>query len=245
MTDSEKKILERHMVELASRAGFPLPSGGLIDREEPDFQIDTGSGSLGIEVTAVNPPPRHPSFNSPLAEQDKYEEVIRAAESNYTRTPGALPVKVTAYPWEIERARGMEREMVRELVHFVRVHSHEATPVATFERRDQLPRGFGVVSIAAGRERWFSGASGSLTGAAIYQELSLRISEKNRRLAAYRRNLPSVPIWLLLYSGAAVSNAIEIPYGIEKWHPHFEFDRIFLFAALSGRVVEIPKANSQ
>lgn len=245
MPDAEKKMVERRMIQLAWRAGLPLSWGELVDRERPDFQIGTDPALFGIEVTAVNPPPRHPSFNSPLAERDKYEDVIRRAESNYARIPGAVPVKVTAYPWEIERTRGMEREMARELVDFVRAHSHEATPVATYERRDQLPRGFGVVSIAAGIDPWFSGGCGSFTVAGIYYELSRRIAAKNAHLATYRQNLPAASIWLLLYSGAAVSNGIEIPYGIEEWHPPFDFDRVFLFSALSGRVVEIFKAGPQ
>jgi hypothetical protein len=242
MADAEKKMMERRVIELAWRAGLPLPSDELVNREIPDFQMGIGPGLLGIEITAVAPPPRHPSFNSLLAECDKYEEVIRKAESDYRRIPGVAPVKVTTYPWEIERTRGMEREMVRELVDFVRAHAHEATPVATYQRRNRLPRGFGVVSIADGAEPWFSGASGSLTVAGIYDELSRRIAEKNARLPTYRQNLPSAAIWLLLYSGAAISNGIEIPHGMDEWHPRFEFDRVFLFAALAGRVIEISKA---
>lgn len=245
MADAEKKTVERRMIQLARLAGLPLPLGELVDRERPDFQIGTDPALLGIELTAVNPPPRHPSFNSPLAECDKYDDVIRRAESDYARIPGAAPVKVTVYPWEVERTRGMEYEMARELVDFVRAHSHEATPVATYERRDQLPQGFGIVSIAAGTEPWFSGESVSHTTAGIYNELSRHIAEKNARLPTYRQNLPAVPIWLLLYSGAAVSNGIEIPYRIEEWRPPFDFDRVFLFSALSGRAIEISKAASQ
>lgn len=239
MLDAQKKIVERRVIELAWRAGLPLPSGELVDRERPDFQIGTGGALVGIEVTAVNPPPRHPSFNSPLAERDKYEDVLRTAESDYAQIPGAVPVTVTVYPWEIERTRGMERDMARDLVNFVRAHSHEATPVATYERSDQLPRGFGVVSIAAGTEPWFSGDAVSLTAAGIYTQLSRCITTKNARLPSYRQNLPSTPIWLLLYSGAAISNGVEIPFGIEKWRPSFDFDRVFLFCALGSRLVEI------
>jgi hypothetical protein len=239
MANAENKLVERRMIELARRAGLPIPRGELVDRERPDFQIGADPAVLGIEVTLVGPPPRHPSFNSPLAESDKYQQVIRRAESMYARTPGACPVKVTAYPWEIVRTRGMERVMARELVDFVRAHSHEAAPVATYERRDHLPRGFGVVSIAAGKKPWFSGDSASPTVTGIYNELSLRIGRKNARLAEYRRNLPGVSIWLLLYSGAAVSNGIEIPHGIDHWQPPFDFDRVFLYSALNGRAVEI------
>jgi hypothetical protein len=244
MADAEKKIVERHMIELAWRAGLPLPSGELVDRERPDFQIGTHPTLLGVEVTAVPPPPRHPSFNSALAEYGKYEDVIRRAESNYARIPGAVPVKVTAYPWEIERTSGMECKMARELVDFVLAHSHEANPFVTYQRRDQLPLGFGVVSIAAGTGRWFHGDSRSLTVSGIYNQLSRRIAEKNARLPMYRQNLSLASIWLLLYAGAAISNGIEIPYGVGEWHPRFEFDRVFLFSALSGRIVEISKAAS-
>jgi hypothetical protein len=84
----------------------------------------------------------------------------------------------------------------------------------------------------------------SLTAAGIYNEISRRIAQKNARLPTYRRNLPAAPVWLLLYSGAAVSNGIEIPYGIEEWRTHFDFDRVFLFTALSNSVVEISKGAS-
>jgi hypothetical protein len=242
MAGNEKKMVERRMIQLALRAGLPLPSGELVDRERPDFQIGADPVLLGIEVTAVNPPPRHPSFNSPLAECDKYEGVIRRAEADYGGISGAAPVKVTTYPWEIARTRGMETEMARELVDFVCAHAHEAAPVATYKRRDRLPRGFGVVSIAASAGPWFSGDSRSLTAAGIYNELSRRIADKNAHLPTYRQNLPAAPIWLLLYGGSVISNRIEIPYGSEEWRPPFDFDRVFLYTAQSGRVAEISKA---
>jgi hypothetical protein len=58
MMEVERKKMERRVIELARRAGLPLPSTELVDCERPDFQIDTGRGLLGIELTAVHPPPR-------------------------------------------------------------------------------------------------------------------------------------------------------------------------------------------
>lgn len=135
----------------------------MIAREEPDFQIKSDDLTIGIELSAVFPPPRHPSFNSPLAEDALYEKVIRQAEFDYSRIPGALPVKVGAYPWRTQQGRGRHLAMARELVEFVSSHAREAlqatTKVALFDRLDHLPEGFGVINIVAEPGNWRTGGS--------------------------------------------------------------------------------------
>jgi hypothetical protein len=241
----EKKALESRVIHAAQCAGFPLPTGELVEREEPDFEVRSDRGTVGIELSVVLPPPRHASFNSPLAEEDFYEKAIRQAETEYSNIPGALPVTVSAYPWQTARERGKHRKMARELVAFVSAHAHEAKQVALFDRRDQLPEGYGVINIVAEPGRWDAGGSGSFTVDHIYGELTERITAKNALVPAYRRNLPGSQIWLLLYCGAAVSDGIQIPYGIEQWSTPFDFDCVFFFSALSGSVVEIGKATSE
>lgn len=76
----------------------------------------------------------------------------------------------------------------------------------------------------------------------IQQSLGTRIAAKNELLPSYRANLPGSPIWLLLYSCSEVSRRIEIPHGIENWAFPFDFDRVFFFSTLSGRVVELRRA---
>jgi hypothetical protein len=56
--------------------------------------------------------------------------------------------------------------------------------------------------------------------------------------------IATIRIWLLLYSRVTVSRSIPVPYGIEEWSFPFEFDRVFWFASLENRVVEIRRAES-
>jgi hypothetical protein len=102
------------------------------------------------------------------------------------------------------------------LAGFVKSHCAEATPVATFTRRSNLPEGFGVISIASGAESWWSGESVENTLSGIQQQLAARITAKNKLLPTHRKNLPNSPIWLLLYSGVGVSRSIEMPHGIDQ-----------------------------
>jgi hypothetical protein len=214
---SIKKEAEARALAAACRTSRFFPIGKVIPGEEPDFRIEAEHGTLGIELAEALPPPRNESFHSPLAEVSLQREVVRLAEEDYYREPGAMPVKVTVYFWDVERGRQKKRTMVRGLVEFVRAHCGEATPVATFQRRDRLPDGFGVVSIAATLGPWYSGESVSMTVAGIRRQLAARIAAKNKLLPRYRANLPNSPIWLLLYSGAGVSRGVEMAHGIGNW----------------------------
>jgi len=237
--DEKKKAAERRVMEVAVGAGLPLPDGNLVEREEPDFEIRTDTGLLGIELTHIHPPPRNKSFHSPVEEAVLYERAVRRAEKSYATIPGALAVKVTTYPWDLERRRGNEKAMARELVEFVRAHAHEAEPHALFERRSMLPVGFGVVSIVRSSGSWFSGGAVTVTVEEIYAELEKRIGEKNKRLPTYRENMPSSRFWLLLYCGAGVTNGIELPYDFDKWQATTQFDRVFFYSGLHNGVYEV------
>jgi hypothetical protein len=234
-----QKDEELRVVEAARRVGLPLPIGQLISREEPDFEIYTESGPLGLEVTEVLPPPQNASFTSSLAVAAMQSNIVRQAENDYRRIPSALPVKVAAYFWNIERKRGEERRMARELVQFVIAHRPASDRVATFTRMNGIPDGFGVVSIVAEDGKWYAGGRNSLTLSGLEAAFAERIAEKNKRVPVYQRNLPGVPIWLLLYSGAGLPGGIEMFVGIERSPVAFDFDRVFFYSALAGRVMEI------
>jgi len=96
------------------------------------------------------------------------------------------------------------------------------------------------MSIAAESGDWSCGESGSVTVPDIHEALTSSVSAKNKLLPAYRRNLASgAQVWLLLYSTVAVSRSMPIPQGIEEWRFCFDFDRVFWFACLENRFVEI------
>lgn len=235
------KDIEIRALLAARRAGFSIPSGEVIPGEEPDFRIETETGTLGIELAEVLPPPRNDSFSSPVAEEDLHQSVIEIAEKNYC-IAGGQPVKVSAFFWEVERARNKKHDMADGLVEFVRSNCARANPVFMTDRRDKLPHGFSAVSIDSHPGPWWSGECVGNTLEGIYRQLATRIAAKNKLLPTYRANLPNSSIWLLLYSCSGVSRGVEMPHGISEWSFLFEFDRVFFFASLSGSVAEIRRA---
>lgn len=241
MADPKKECELRVLAAARSASSF-FPSGEIIVGETPDFRIKGQTGTVGIELTELLPLPKNNSFNSPLAEESLHKDVVRLAEEDYYRTPGAMPVKVTVYFWDVERGKNRKREMARALSAFVTSHCGQAKLVATFVRRDKLPDGFGTISIASGAGAWFSGESVGNTVSGIHQQLAARIAAKSSLVPRYRANLPDSPIWLLLYSGAGVPRGVPMVKGLDEWSFAFDFDRVLFFSTLDGRVEEIRRA---
>jgi len=154
------------------------------------------------------------------------------------------PVRVLVYFWNVGGGRRDKRDMARALVEFVKSHYTLATPVATFSKRADLPQGFGVVHIDSTGNTWTSGESGVTTVSEIYGQLASRISAKNKLLPRYRARLPHSGIWLLVYSGVAVSRGVEIPHGMGEWTFPFSFEKVLFFSQLSGAVVDIQRSNN-
>ncbi len=105
----------------------------------------------------------------------------------YRSIPNAKPIKVSGgFNSGIEYD---EKEMAFALATFVLAHSHLANPGAIFY--DDLPAIFFFIGLDA-HEPGRSGESGRFTVTDIYEELALRIAEKNNKLPAYRTNLPGI-----------------------------------------------------
>jgi hypothetical protein len=241
MTDPKKECELRVLAAARSASSF-FPSGEIIVGEAPDIRIKGEAGTVGIELTELLPLSRNDSFNSSLAEEGLHNDVVRLAEEDYYRTPGATPVKITVYFRDVERGKNRKREMAQALSAFVTSHREQAKPVVTFVRRDKLPDGFGTISIASGAGAWFSGESVGNTISGIRQQLAARIGAKSSLVPNYRANLPDSPIWLLLYSGAGVPRGVPLVKGINEWSFAFDFDRVLFFSSLDGRVEEIRRA---
>ena len=241
-TITEKKERELRAFAAACKEGLPITPLKVVADDKPDLRVLTAAGLMGIEVSEVLPLPRNPSFNSSVAEARNHEASVRLAEQTYYKDKNATPVKVTTYPWDVERTRNKKREMGDDLGNFVKAHCHEATPVKLFGRIDGIPEGFGVVNIVAGHGSWEAWQSGGVTFDGIYTQLANRIASKNALLLTYRANLPNAPIWLLLYSCWEVARSVPMPSGIREWVYPFGFDRVFFFASSSQCVEEIHRA---
>jgi hypothetical protein len=236
---TEKKQRELRAFAAACKAGLPITTLDVTAADKPDLRVLTAEGLIGIELSEVLPLPRNPTFNSSVAEATNHETSVRLAEQTYYKDKNATLVKVTTFPWDVERTRNRKREMGDELAKFVKAHCDEAAPVKLFNRLGGIPEGFGVVNIVAGPGRWSAGQSGGVTFDGIYTQLANRIASKDALLPTYRANLPNAPIWLLLYSCWGVERSVPMPSGIREWAYPFGFDRVFFHAASSECVEEI------
>jgi hypothetical protein len=238
-----KKQIERRALETARRACSTIPSGEIHEFEKPDFKVETGCGTVGIEVTELLPRAGSDAFSSRLEEKSFHEKVVHLAEQEYNNTPGAVPVEVKVFFWNIPGRKYDRRVMAKSLAEFVRSHRAQATPVATFDWRPDMPEGFGVISISATTGSWWSGESVNLVLDQIHQQIAERIEAKNKVLPTYRYNLPGVPIWLLIYSGMEISRGVPIPHGIDDRTFSFEFDRVIFFSSLGNEVAEVRRSD--
>lgn len=237
----ERKIVETRALTVARNAGVPIPIGE-IPGEEPDFRFN--AGALGVEVSELLRPASSNGGIMPVAAESYHGEIFRMAKEEYFADPDAKPAKLVLYFANARGKKRGKREMARTLAEFVRAKIGDANPIANCERLD-LPDGVGSMSIAAESGDWWCGECGGVTVSDVREALTSSISAKNKLLPTYRKNLtPGAEVWLLLYSTVAVSRSMPIPEGIEEWWFSSEFDRIFWFACLENRFVEIQLAET-
>jgi hypothetical protein len=243
VSNERKKIIETRALDAARRAGVPIPNGEE-PGEKPDFRFRTETGILGVEVSELLRPASSNVGIVPAAAESYHQEITEMAQEQYYGVADAKPAKVVLYFADARGKKRDKREMARALTEFVKANVHQATPVANFAGLE-LPEGFGSMSIAAESGDWWCGEGGGVNLSDIREALAASISAKNMRLEAYRNNLPpGAEVWLLLYSTVAVSRSMPIPYGINEWEFHFDFDRVFWCTCLENQFVEIRRAES-
>lgn len=234
----KKKIIESYFLTRARAAGVPIPTGEICG-EEPDFRFQTADGSLGIEVSELMRPASSNNGIVPVEQESFHEAIIRAAQREYDRVPGALPIHANVYFADARGKRQNKQDMIRSLVEVVRANANRAKPSVTLERPN-LPEGFSFVTIISEARDWWTGEVGGYTVDHIYEQLAERIKEKDALVSRYRANLMSnSQVWLLLYTGVTVARSMSIPYGIEQRSFPFSFDRVFWFVDLENQYVEI------
>jgi hypothetical protein len=189
---------------------------------------------------------RPPSSNhgiSPVAAEAFHQTILAKAQEKFSAVNSA-PTRVSVYFSQAKGKRQAKRELIDALVDAVTRNRERANP-ATVLKGDELPEGFDHILITAESGEWWCGEGGGITLSEIRIEIGDKISAKNKLIPQYRANLPAgARIWLLLYSRVTVSRSVPIPHGIEEWKFPFEFDRVFWFASLENRVVEIRRAES-
>jgi hypothetical protein len=242
-TDEEKKRIEVYMLAAARNAGVPIPTGEKAGLEPaPDFIFE--NDGLGVELTELTRPADDEGGFVPTAEEAFHRELVKAAQEQHYSAPDTKPCRLVVYfPIGSGKKRD-KRKMARALSDFVKANVHRANPVAGFSTLE-TPDGIGAMSITSEGGDWWSGECGRTTLSQIRAQLAYRIGDKNKRVEQYRKGLPEgYSVWLLIYSGVAVSRNMPIPHDIEGWSFPFEFDKVFWFDCLEGRFAEITRARA-
>lgn len=236
----EKKEAERRVLGAARSAGAPIPTRELAD-EEPDFRFH--DGALGIEVSEVLRPASSNHGILPAEEEAFHQSIISKAEQTF-KQGSALPTRVSVYFSRTRGVRQNKRDLIQSLVNCVAYHRSTANHVVVV-KGDDLPEGYDHILITAESGEWWSGEGGGITLSEIPTELATKIDAKNKLVLRYRENLvKGAQLWLLLFSRPTVARSVPIPHGIEEWTFPFEFDRVFWFASLENKVVEIQRGST-
>jgi hypothetical protein len=240
--NQEKKEMEQRALTAARKVGAPIPTGELAG-EEPDFRFLTPNGTLGIEVSEVLRPASTNHGISPVEAESFHQAIMLKAQEKYQVTNTA-PVRVNVYFSPAKGKKQDKRQLIDALVDAVIRNRNRANPAVVL-KGSELPEGFDHILITAESGEWWSGEGGGITLSEIRTEIADKIAAKNKLVSRYRTNLPTgAQAWLLLYSRVTVSRSVPIPFGIEEWRFPFEFDRVFWFASLENKVVEIQRAES-
>jgi hypothetical protein len=240
--NQEKKQTEQLVLASAREAGAPIPTGETAG-EEPDFRFLTPNGALGIEVSEVLRPASTNDGISPVEAEAFHQAIMLKAQERY-QAMNAAPTRVSVYLSPARGKRQDKRQMIDALVDAVTRNRNRANPAVVL-KGSELPEGFDHILITAESGEWWSGEGGGITLSEICAEIADKIAAKNKLVSRYRANLPTGgQVWLLLYSRVAVSRSVTIPFGIEEWRFPFEFDRVFWFASLENKVVDIRRAES-
>jgi hypothetical protein len=261
--EQKKKLGERQILERARAICPQFPTGPITPSECPDFLIEGDAGSIGIEVTQL--------FRLAMDTPAYHRKIVSLAESTFYESATAQPVFVNVlfltdeqcerenrkgWCWLTDKKTGGKKEkLAASLADFVKRHA-AAGRFGTFSDRemegqlhaDTLPTGFEVVHVSGGRplrEPWHCGESAnmSLDETALYSDLRETITKKNEKLRNYRTNLPSIPIWLLIYSGITVPESVWVPPTLREWRFASDFDKVLLLSVERWQIFEIATFN--
>lgn len=243
-TKEEKERIEACVLAAARKAGVPIPTGEKRGPEPaPDFIFE--NYRLGVELTELTRPADDKGGFMPTAEETFHRELVQMAQKQYYSAPDAKPARLVVYFPIGNGKKRDKREMAHALSEFVKLNVHRANPVAGFSTLE-TPDDIGEMSITSESVDWWGGECGGPTLSQIPAQLAYRIGDKNKRVKQYRDTLPEgYSVWLLIYSGIAVSRFMPIPHGIEEWTFPFEFDKAFWFDCLEGRIAEIRPARAE
>ena len=236
-----KKVIERRALKAAIKIGKLIPEGKINwCREEPDFEIQTLNGMVGVEVSDLMPLPNNEFFRSPVEENKFNAMVVQLAEQEYDRTE-SVKVGVQVHFGKISERR-KPNAMAREIAAFVAFHRAEVKNFRYWHQRTELPLGLDMIAIQSRYDwPWSLNEHWSRSLETLIPQLKLAIAKKNQKVPTYRMNLPNAPIYLLLYTCAAGHRDFPLFADMDQLPVRFDFDRVFFYSVVNRTVLELRK----
>jgi len=240
----DQKIHEQICVERFLETIGKVPT--LIEASEaPDFRVRFGEEAVGIEVTkALRFGER--GKDTPQAQANLAAKVMNQARTIYDAT-GAPPLHVSAAflghtPISGSRVRELSRavaEFLHKRASGFALYQHEMTE--PWEYTDVMPEvcGLHFMRVPSPEHGIWAANGFAICRMADESDFDAALARKEKKLASYRSAVPAV--WLVvvfeLFEAGEIVSAAEptAPFSIAT-----DFDRVFAFHWLTGRVSEIP-----
>ena len=238
--NADKKEAELRVLTAARKAGFPAPEGEVAG-EEPDFRFLRSNRVLGVELSEILRPASSNHGILPAEAETFHQSIMRKAQETFEKTCSA-PTDVNVYFSNPRGRKQNKQQLIKLLAGAVQQQRHRAGPAVVLKGKE-LPEGFDHILITARSGEWWCGEGGGINLSEIYSELAAKIGAKSLLVPRYRANLPAdAEVWLLLFSRVTVARSVPIPAGIGESYFAFDFDRVFWFACLENKVVELQRA---
>ncbi len=228
----------------------PVPSGSVDSAgENPDIVVHAADGRLGIEITDICHETGDVGSSAMKAAGEREGVMTLLKEELETRGMQAIEVSVH-FNGPLQLFSGGRRLLAHRLADYVLARLPAVGDVfrstgTTWPIDEDLPTEVFAITVARYPclSRVFCSAPDCVAIPDLQAaEISLRVAEKNSRVAAYRQRCDQV--WLVMCINTAdLATAYSLDERATSAEVVTEFDRVFLFSVLDRYAYEVRRAG--
>lgn len=243
-----KKQREKILLTEFQALYVDFPPGILIETEEPDFLVRTGSHTLGIEVFEFHK--KEPGASSShLRERESFHERLVQRAQSLFEDKYPIPLQVIFHGHGSQRnAKLSEFESWgAEIADLVVQHIPQALHETTYLDREVLRHtlvhhvihSFSVTKLGFNTPGLWTFAETSSPETSLAQ-LQSEISIKDAKIQRYQAQCSEV--WLLIIiGGRSIATMVDLPKDLVSHAFHFRFDRVLVYNRMMKTVATLEK----
>lgn len=238
-----KKARERFLLKEVAALSADFPSGDLDDHEGPDFLVQEGSRTLGIEIMDYI---RGQSSGESVARRNEvlWQRIANVARDKFESTH-PIPLWVL-FQWghryprlaDVQRLGASASSLIAEHI----PQEPSTSSRVGYEELENTPLEEFVSSINVSRVRNQKQSGWSFVGAAFIglqvDEIQSLISSKDKRRDAYLKKCASV--WLIIVAdGTGISSNVSLSDNVLGHRYHSQFERVLFYDRPNQKVVPL------